>query len=114
MRTLCTFRAKYYQYLAEPSTTAQSLSGVAVDPAVYCVQITLFLLHMMEGGMCSCPHHKVTPLLIVLIGVAFLLQALNVLDAATVGMIWPIGLILIGLMKMSGGMCGCCGMMKKK
>jgi hypothetical protein len=53
------------------------------------------------------------PLIIVIIGVAFLLQTLNVLTAATVGMVWPIGLILIGLMKMSGGMCGCCSMKKK-
>jgi hypothetical protein len=68
---------------------------------------------MMEGGMCSCPHHKVVPLLIVLIGVAFLLQALGVLTAETVSMVWPIGLILIGLMKMSKGMCGCDMKMRK-
>ncbi|MFA5946588.1 MAG: DUF5668 domain-containing protein [Patescibacteria group bacterium] len=68
---------------------------------------------MHDGGMCGCPHHKLVPLIIVIVGVAFLLQTLGVLTAATVSMVWPIGLIMIGLMKLSSGMCGCCSMKKK-
>lgn len=66
----------------------------------------------MHGGMCKCPHHKVGPLLIALIGLTFLLKTLNVIDAATTDLIWPILLILIGVMKMCGGSCKCCSMPK--
>lgn len=62
----------------------------------------------MQGGMCGCPHHKVGPLLIVLIGITFLLGALGYVSAGAVAVTWPILLILIGAMKMSKGMCGCC------
>ncbi len=57
-----------------------------------------------NGGMCKCPHHKVTSGLVVLFGLAFLLQALNVLDAGTVAVVWPIIVIVLGLSKM----CKCC------
>ena len=65
----------------------------------------------MHEGMCACAHHKVGPLLIALIGLMFLLKALDVVAAGTVDLVWPIALILLGLMK--SGMCKCCGMMKK-
>ena len=58
------------------------------------------------GGKCSCPHHKVVPLMIILIGVAFLLGALNVLTMSAVGIIWPILLIVAGGTKLGG--CKCC------
>ncbi len=63
--------------------------------------------------MCGCPHHKLVPLVMVIVGSAFLLESLDVLTAATVSMVWPIGLILAGLSKLSGGMCSCCAMKKK-
>lgn len=62
----------------------------------------------MEGKVCNCPHHKVVPGLVALIGLAFLLQALNVLSASFVALAWPILLILIGVKKMCSGMCKCC------
>lgn len=62
----------------------------------------------MQGKMCNCPHHKIVPGLITLIGLAFLLQYFGVLSASTVDVIWPILLILIGLKKMSSGVCKCC------
>ena len=65
----------------------------------------------MHEGMCPCPHHKVGPLLIALIGLLFLLKALGYVAASTVDLAWPIALILIGLMK--SGMCKCCGGMMK-
>lgn len=63
---------------------------------------------MQEGMKCSCAHHQLVPGLIVLIGLVFLLQALNVLSAAFVSVAWPALLILIGLQKLSRGMCKCC------
>lgn len=61
-----------------------------------------------ETGGCKCPHHKIVPLFIVLIGLVFLLEALHLVTVATTDIVWPFLLILIGLMKMFGGMCGCC------
>ena len=58
---------------------------------------------------CGCPHHKVVPALIVLIGFAFLLQNLNILTTSATAIIWPILLILIGGMKLMKGACKCCG-----
>ncbi len=63
---------------------------------------------MHEGGMmCKCPHHKVVPLAVTLIGLAFLLQALGVLTAGFVDVAWPVLLVVAGLTKMSSGMCSC-------
>jgi hypothetical protein len=53
------------------------------------------------------------PLFITLIGLAFLLKAVNVISAGTLDIAWPVIVILIGLQKMMGGMCKCCGEMKK-
>ncbi len=61
----------------------------------------------MSGGMCSCPHHKMVPLFIVLIGLIFLLEAMGTVTMAFANMAWPILVILIGLMKMTRGMCKC-------
>ncbi len=66
--------------------------------------------HMEQGKTCNCPHHSVVPLLIALIGADLLLGATNVLTVAFVSVSWPILLILIGLMKMTGRKCKCCSM----
>lgn len=63
---------------------------------------------MPAGAVCRCPHHKVVPGLIALIGLVFLLQALEVLSSELVGYIWPTALLIIGLMKMSYHRCKCC------
>ena len=63
---------------------------------------------MPQGASCKCPHHKMMPLMIVLIGLTFLLGAFNILSPMVVAVIWPILLILIGLQKMFKGMCKCC------
>ena len=65
---------------------------------------------MHDGMMCGCPHHKVIPLCITLIGLAFLGQALGYIAASTVAWVWPLLLTIVGLMKLSKGMCKCCGM----
>ncbi|MEI6378590.1 MAG: DUF5668 domain-containing protein [Candidatus Falkowbacteria bacterium] len=60
-------------------------------------------------GRCGCPHHMMMPILIMLLGIVFLLKALNVMTADMTALVWPIIIILIGLMKMMGRMCKCCG-----
>ncbi len=61
----------------------------------------------MMNGMCKCPHHKVVPAMIVLIGLLFLLNALGSLSSGMLAILWPLALIVIGLMKCCG-MCKCC------
>ena len=61
---------------------------------------------MHQGGKCGCPHHKVFGIAVILLGLAFLLQALNVLAADTVAIVWPVLVIIVGFMKL--GMCKCC------
>jgi len=59
-----------------------------------------------KGKMCKCTHHKIIPLCIALIGLAFLLAQINVLTAGAVAVIWPLLLIVIGVTKMVK--CKCC------
>jgi len=62
----------------------------------------------ISESKCCCFCHKVPGALIALIGLTFLLGALNVLSPRVVEITWPILLILLGLKKMCGGMCKCC------
>jgi len=59
-----------------------------------------------KGPTCNCPHHKVLPVMLVLIGLDFLLGAIGVLTANFVAITWPILLIILGCVKMVR--CGCC------
>ena len=61
---------------------------------------------MEQGGVCTCGHHKVIPILVVLFGLTFLLGDWNVFSVGTVNIIWPVLVILAGLSKMKH--CGCC------
>jgi hypothetical protein len=58
------------------------------------------------GKMCKCPHHKVMPWVIILIGVDFLLGAMNVLTWSFVDITWPILVIIAGIVKLNR--CACC------
>lgn len=62
----------------------------------------------MTENKCGCPHHKIIPALVVLFGLMFLLQAVNVVSSETTAIVWPIIVIAVGLMKMAKGMCTCC------
>lgn len=57
---------------------------------------------------CGCPHHKMIPGFIFLIGLLFLGGELSWWSMGVVNMGWPILLMLIGLQKMFKGMCKCC------
>jgi hypothetical protein len=58
-------------------------------------------------GVCACPHHKITPLIFILIGLVFLLKAMGAMSAVTVSYSWPLLVIIYGLAKIMGGSCGC-------
>ena len=60
-----------------------------------------------KPGVCQCGHHKIMPVLIILFGLTFFLQALGVLTAGATAIIWPIIIVLAGLAKLKGGMCNC-------
>ena len=64
----------------------------------------------MGGGkmVCACPHHKVFPILIILLGLVFLLEALSILTPGFVAIVWPIIVIVAGGMKLMGKKCKCC------
>ena len=59
-----------------------------------------------KGPVCKCPHHRVMPLLIILIGFDFLAGAVGVLTASFVSVTWPVLVILIGIVKFVR--CNCC------
>jgi hypothetical protein len=63
-------------------------------------------MNMGDKKVCNCPHHKIMPVIIILIGLTFLLGAFNVLSPMAVSIIWPILVIIIGLKKLKR--CKCC------
>ena len=61
-----------------------------------------------QAKVCNCPHHKVIPLSIILIGLAVLLGATSYLTGTTVNILVGILLIVIGGTKLKGRNCKCC------
>ena len=61
-----------------------------------------------DKKVCGCGHHKVMPILIILLGLAFLLAQLNILTWAAVNILWPILVIIAGVMMLVNGCCKCC------
>jgi hypothetical protein len=59
-------------------------------------------------GSCSCMHHNMGSIFMILIGLNFLMVAMGVYDEMLSAYVWPTLLILAGLMKMMGANCGCC------
>ena len=61
-------------------------------------------------NMCGCSHHKVVPVLVILFGLTFLLEALGFVTSGFVMIAWPVLVIAGGLMKLmsKSGMCKCC------
>jgi hypothetical protein len=58
---------------------------------------------------CGCTCHKMNGIFVALIGLAFLLGALDVVSQHVVGIAWPVVLILLGLQNSLGrGRCKCC------
>jgi len=65
----------------------------------------------MQYPKCRCPHHKVFPIFIVLFGLLFLLEAVNVITPTATNILWPIIVIAAGLQKLFEQKCSCCGRM---
>ncbi len=61
-----------------------------------------------DKKVCKCMHHSVMPVMIILIGLTFLLGALNILTPFAVSVIWPSLLIILGIKKIFMKMCKCC------
>ena len=63
---------------------------------------------MSQGKVCKCPHHKVVPFMIFLLGVDFLFGNLGWISVGFLNVTWPILIIIIGGTKLGRGMCKCC------
>ncbi len=61
-----------------------------------------------QSKACQCTHHKVIPVMIILIAVTFLLNAFNYLADQSTAVIWPILLLIAGGTKLGQSKCGCC------
>lgn len=59
-------------------------------------------------GMCGCPHHKMVPLIIFVVGLLFFLNAVDVVTTNALNILWPIAVMIGGLTKMMGHKCKCC------
>ncbi len=57
---------------------------------------------------CACFHHHIAPAALILIGLAFILNALGFLSDTLLTLSWPSLLILAGLAKLMGPSCRCC------
>lgn len=57
---------------------------------------------------CKCPHHKMGPVLIILLGLLWLLSALDVISLNIVSITLPVIIIVIGLMVLFRGDCPRC------
>ena len=69
-------------------------------------------MQQTANDLCRCPHHKMGPLLIILLGVLWLLSALGVISLDIVAIVLPIVIIVIGLMVLFKGECTCCSKSK--
>lgn len=62
----------------------------------------------MSQSHCSCPHHKVVPLMALLIGVLFLLHAFAYVSDHVTDVLWPVFVIVAAGTKLMGRKCTCC------
>ena len=67
-----------------------------------------------HGSKCGCPCHSAMGVFVILFGLTFLLQNLNVISESTAHVVWPSIIILAGLKKTFKGLCKCCHKGEKK
>jgi hypothetical protein len=60
-----------------------------------------------QGKVCTCGHHMIKPVLLLILGFDFLLGALGVITNDFVQITWPIIIILISIAMMTGKKCKC-------
>ncbi|MEK7094169.1 MAG: DUF5668 domain-containing protein [Patescibacteria group bacterium] len=63
---------------------------------------------MDKKNVCSCVHHKMIPILVMLFGALFLLLNFNILTEDFVNLAWPLTVIAAGAVKLGGRKCRCC------
>ncbi len=62
---------------------------------------------MNTAPACRCGHHKIFPVLIILLGLLFLLADFGVFTAGFTSVAWPILVIIGGVVKLKSGNCKC-------
>ena len=69
-------------------------------------------MEQMGGGdmskVCNCPHHKVVPFAIMLIGLVLILEAFSIFTGMWPTVIIGAMLVVIGVVKLKGRNCKCC------
>ena len=63
---------------------------------------------MGQGKTCHCVHHKVGPILVIIVGLEFFFAEINVLTWGFVNVTWPILVVIWGIVMLSGRNCRCC------
>lgn len=61
-----------------------------------------------DKKVCNCPHHKVVPWAIILVGIDFILGGFGILNVMWMWIILGILLIIAGGTKLNSRKCGCC------
>lgn len=62
-----------------------------------------------NGGKCGCCHHKVIPILVILLGLEFLAYNLGWgISEGFLSLSWPVLVIAAGIMMLTKRMCKCC------
>ncbi len=61
-----------------------------------------------KGDVCSCGHHSIIPILMILFATSFLLKFQGLLSADSVNIIWPILVGIAGVVKLTEANCDCC------
>jgi len=64
-----------------------------------------------KPNVCNCPHHKVVPGVIVLVGLFFVLQSFGMLLSISPMLVFGLLLLVVGFMKLMGRKCKCCSSM---
>ena len=62
----------------------------------------------MSKKVCNCPHHKVVPIMIIIIGLVILVGAFSMLTFQWASILIGVALIVIGGTKLGSRSCKCC------
>ncbi len=61
-----------------------------------------------KGMVCDCKHHSVKPIMIIIIGIAILLNAFAIISGMITMVIIGAAITITGIVKLMGKKCGCC------
>jgi len=60
------------------------------------------------GKVCNCPHHKVIPIIVLLIGLVVLLSAFNIWSGQVETILIGVLILIVGFVKLKSASCKCC------